>query len=121
MSAAWTDSLPRIVQSRGKQTRALGHTVSSLLLHMCVWLSGSPEQMHGASHTSSASFTGPGPPQTEVLPAAVLNQETSLHGWCCRLTKDPERWGVLEGDGASVFYVLTPPWVRRGPGGRSGL
>jgi hypothetical protein len=30
----------------------------------------------------------------------------------CRLTKDSDRWGVLEGDGASVFYVLTPPWVR---------
>uniref|UniRef100_A0A383WNY4 Uncharacterized protein n=1 Tax=Tetradesmus obliquus TaxID=3088 RepID=A0A383WNY4_TETOB len=30
-----------------------------------------------------------------------------------RLARDPSRWGVVEGEaGASLFYVLTPPWVR---------
>lgn len=34
----------------------------------------------------------------------------------CRLTKDPNRWGVVEeGNSVSVFYVLHPPWHNARP------
>jgi hypothetical protein len=32
-----------------------------------------------------------------------------------RLSKDPVRWGLVEGDGVSVFYALVPPWCRSRP------
>lgn len=28
----------------------------------------------------------------------------------CRLVKDPQRWGIVEDAGSSVFYILVPPW-----------
>lgn len=48
--------------------------------------------------------------------ASAVHVTLMLHGSlccpACRLAKDPARWGVVEGDGASVFYVLLPPWCR---------
>jgi hypothetical protein len=34
---------------------------------------------------------------------------------CHRLSKDPARWGLVEGDGVSVFYAMVPPWCRSRP------
>jgi len=49
--------------------------------------------------------------------AGVASALTDCIAYCMhRLVKDPNRWGILEEDGASVFYVLTPPWCKNRAG-----
>lgn len=49
---------------------------------------------------------------------SYMNREEKHSSIMCefRLVKDPHRWGVLEGDEGSVFYVLIPPWCKRRTG-----
>lgn len=59
----------------------------------------------------------PGGTTMEHRPAAAASALTDCTASCMhRLVKDPNRWGILDDDGASVFYVLTPPWCKNRAG-----